>query len=98
MARKLVSKPAQGAARHAVAYVRVSSEQQRDEGVSLEAQEARLRAAATAQGIERLEVRVESKSAKSISGRPVLSQLLEEVRAGKVSALLVFKLDRLARN
>lgn len=84
--------------RISVAYVRVSTDQQASEGISLEAQEARLRAAAVAKGITDLEVRVESKSAKSISGRPVLTRTLQDIEAGRVSSLLVFKLDRLTRN
>jgi site-specific DNA recombinase len=83
----------------AIGYVRVSTEDQAREGVSLEAQEARLRAYAVAQGLGEIEVRVEAgRSAKSIEGRPVLQSILEAIARGEVRALLVLKLDRLARN
>ena len=43
----------------AVGYVRVSTERQADQGVSLEAREARVRAMATVQGAESMEVIVD---------------------------------------
>jgi site-specific DNA recombinase len=84
--------------RRCIALARVSTEDQFREGVSIDAQCERLRAYAVAQGLGEVDVRVEAKSAKILAKRPVLLQILEEVRAGEVAAVLVFKLDRLARN
>lgn len=81
-----------------IALARVSTDDQAREGISLEAQSDRLRAYATAQGLGSVEVRLEAKSGKRLDKRPVLQAILEEIQAGDVTALLVFKLDRLARN
>jgi site-specific DNA recombinase len=86
------------AARSAIAYGRVSSEGQARDGISLDAQAERLRAYAVAHGLGAIDVRIETKTAKTIAGRPVLQEILENVRSGRVRAVLVFKLDRLARN
>ena len=82
----------------AVGYVRVSTERQAEFGVSLEAQEAKVRAMATFQGAELLEVIVDGgESAKSMN-RPGLQRLLAMVNAGKVQGVIVAKLDRMTRS
>jgi DNA invertase Pin-like site-specific DNA recombinase len=81
-----------------VAYVRVSTEKQADEGVSLEAQEAQVRAYATLYGLDIVEVIVDAgASAKSLD-RPGLTRALEMLATGAVTGLLVAKLDRLTRS
>lgn len=81
-----------------VAYVRVSTEKQADRGVSLEAQQAKIRAYAELYGLELVDVIVDAGvSAKSL-GRPGLSRALGMLQAGDASALLVVKLDRLTRS
>jgi site-specific DNA recombinase len=63
----------------AVGYVRVSTDRQADQGVSLEAQEAKVRAMATVQGVNLTEVIVDGgESAKSLK-RPGLQRLLAMV-------------------
>lgn len=84
--------------RRCVAYVRVSTGDQAREGVSLDAQTDRLRAYALAQGLGEVELCSEARTGKSIAHRPALQGLLDDVRAGHVSVVLVFKLNRLARN
>ena len=82
----------------AVGYVRVSTERQADQGVSLEAQEAKIRAMATVQGVTLTEVIVDGgESAKSLK-RPGLQRLLAMVETGKVQAVIVAKLDRMTRS
>jgi DNA invertase Pin-like site-specific DNA recombinase len=82
----------------AVGYVRVSTDRQADQGSSLEAQEAKVRAMATVQGAELLEVIVDGgESAKSLDRRG-LQRLLSLVSAGEVDAVIVAKLDRLTRS
>jgi site-specific DNA recombinase len=79
-------------------YVRVSTDRQAELGVSLEAQEAKIRAMATVQGVEIWEVIVDGgESAKSLN-RPGMAKLLALVDAGKVKAVIVAKLDRLTRS
>src|SRR5258708_1458813 len=81
-----------------IGYVRVSTDGQAEQGVALEAQEAKIRAMATVQGSELLDVMVDGgESAKSLN-RPGLQRLLALINAGKVEAVIVAKLDRLTRS
>jgi len=81
-----------------VGYVRVSTERQVDFGVSLEAQEAKIRAMAIVRGGDLDEVIVDGgESAKDLN-RPGVQRLLALVDAGKVDAVIVAKLDRLTRS
>ena len=82
----------------AIGYVRVSTDKQAEQGVSLEAQEAKVRAMATVQGAELLDVIVDGgESAKSLN-RPGLQRVMSLVNAGKVQTIIVAKLDRLTRS
>jgi len=82
----------------AIGYVRVSTDRQAEQGVSLEAQEAKIRAMATVQGAELFEVIVDGgESAKNLN-RPGLQRLLALVDSGKVEAVIIAKLDRLTRS
>jgi len=79
-------------------YVRVSTDRQADLGVSLEAQEAKIRAMATVRGVELEEVIVDGgESAKDLN-RPGVQRLLELVENAKIDAVIVAKLDRLTRS
>ncbi|MBI4419429.1 MAG: recombinase family protein [Gemmatimonadetes bacterium] len=81
----------------AIAYVRVSSDDQVRDGLSLDAQEAKLRAYAVARDLELVEVvRDEGLSAKNLK-RPGIERLITACRAREVGAILVMKLDRLSR-
>jgi DNA invertase Pin-like site-specific DNA recombinase len=81
-----------------IGYVRVSTDRQAEHGVSLEAQEAKIRAMATVQGSELIDVIVDGgESAKSLN-RPGLQKLMGLVNSGKVQAVIVAKLDRLTRS
>ena len=81
-----------------IGYVRVSTDRQAEQGVSLEAQEAKIRAMATVQGTELLDVIVDGgESAKSLN-RPGLQRMMTLVNSGKVQAVIVAKLDRLTRS
>lgn len=80
-----------------VGYVRVSSEQQASEGVSLDAQRAKLAAHCTALDLELVAMESdEGVSAKTLD-RPALQRALAMLRDGAADALLVPKLDRLTR-
>jgi site-specific DNA recombinase len=70
---------------NAIGYVRVGTDKQADGGVSLEAQEQKVRAMAVVQGATLLDVIVDAgESAKSLS-RPGMARLLALVDAGAVS-------------
>ncbi len=82
----------------AVIYLRVSSEEQ-VENFSLDTQEEICRREAQRRQYEILEVfREEGRSAKNITGRPVLIKLLEFCRKNQrtVNAVFVYRLDRLS--
>jgi len=84
--------------KRAIGYARVSTDQQADHGVSLEAQTDKLRAMATVQGADLADVIVDAGvSAKSLK-RPGIQQLLAQVDAGAVDVVIVAKLDRLTRS
>jgi len=81
-----------------IAYCRVSTDEQASSGVSLQAQESKLRAYALAMDLEL--VRVESDagvSAKTLD-RPALQRALASLSADEADALVVVKLDRLTRS
>src|SRR5262249_17005851 len=82
----------------AIGYIRVSTDQQSERGVALEAQRERVRAMAVVQGADLIDVVVDGgESAKSMN-RPGLQRVLSFVNAGKVQAVIVAKLDRLTRS
>ena len=81
-----------------VGYVRVSTQEQAAEGVSLAAQESKLRAYCVALDLELVAVVSDAgASAKSLA-RPGLQQALALLDAGQADGLLVCKLDRLTRS
>jgi len=81
-----------------VAYVRVSTEKQADRGVSLEAQQTKIRAYAELYGLELAEVIVNSGLSAKTLERPGLARALRMLRSGEAAALLVVKLDGLTRS
>jgi site-specific DNA recombinase len=81
-----------------VGYVRVSTQEQATEGVSLAAQESKLRAYCAALELELVAVVADAGvSAKSLE-RPGLTQALALLDSGAAEGLLVCKLDRLTRS
>ena len=79
-------------------YVRVSLAKQAEEGVSLEAQEARIRAWCAAQGHELAATEVDAGlSGGRADNRPALQAALEAVCRAK-GVLVVYSLSRLARS
>jgi len=84
--------------RQTIAYVRVSTEDQATNGVSLAAQEERIRAYCVATKRHLDEVVIDDgHSAKSLK-RPGIQRLLAGIRAGEIGAVVVLKLDRLTRS
>jgi DNA invertase Pin-like site-specific DNA recombinase len=79
-------------------YARVSTQIQVNDGISLDAQVRQMEYAALAADYEPVVLREEGRSGKSIQGRPVLRNALDDLDTGKASALYVTRLDRLARS
>lgn len=71
---------------------------QAEDGMSLGAQERQLISAAEGAGYTAQMLFEEGRSGKSIQGRPVLRQALEDLDKGDAQALYVTRLDRLARS
>jgi DNA invertase Pin-like site-specific DNA recombinase len=80
----------------AVAYIRVSTQGQVEEGVSLEAQAAKIKAWAELNGYDMGEVFTDAGVSGSKENRTGLQEALAAV--GKGDALVVYSLSRLARN
>ena len=81
----------------AMGYVRVSTEEQAREGVSIEAQEERIRALATAKGWSLVKIiRDAGYSGKNLN-RPGAESLITICRKAEVDVVIVFKVDRLTR-
>lgn len=81
-----------------VGYVRVSTDHQAGEGVSLDAQRTKLRAYAVALDLDLVDVIEDAgRSAKSLD-RPGLQKALALLDAGDADGLVVTKLDRLTRS
>jgi DNA invertase Pin-like site-specific DNA recombinase len=81
-----------------IGYARVSSDKQAAEGVSLEAQTARIHAMATVQGATLLDVIVDAGESAKTLNRPGMTRLLDMVESRQVQTVIVAKLDRLTRS
>jgi DNA invertase Pin-like site-specific DNA recombinase len=82
----------------AVGYVRVSTEEQAKEGVSLDNQIAKIRAYAELNGMELIEVINDpGKSGKTLA-REGVQKVLSMCQNREVSHVIVYKLDRLTRS
>lgn len=81
----------------AIGYVRVSTDQQANEGVSLEAQAAKLSAWSTLSDADLAATYVDALSGKRADNRPELQKALDHVCRVK-GTLVVYSLSRLARS
>ena len=80
-------------------YVRVSTEEQAQEGYSIRAQEEKLRDYAKVKDWLVYKIYMdEGISGKNITERPAINEMIEDIKNGKVQNVLVFKIDRLTRS
>ncbi len=83
----------------AAIYVRVSTQEQVQQGFSLDAQQEALENYAKALGYGLFRIyRDEGKSAKDITHRPEMVQMLQDAENKKFSAIFIYKLDRFSRS
>lgn len=83
----------------AAIYIRVSTEEQARQGISLGAQEEALQNYAKALGYDILKTyKDEGRSGKDIKGRPEMTQLLKDAEVRKFQAIFIYKLDRFSRS
>ena len=84
--------------RKVAAYIRVSTEEQAKYGYSIEGQQTIVRDFAPGQGLEIVREFAESHSAY-VHGRPIFHEMVQFLKRHKdVTAVLVWKVDRLMRN
>jgi DNA invertase Pin-like site-specific DNA recombinase len=87
------------APRRAIGYSRVSTGQQVESGLGMDAQRAAIEAEATHRGWELLEVATDAGiSGSTLRRRPALRDVLDRLDHGQADVLVVAKLDRLARS
>lgn len=79
-------------------YARVSTDAQREEGYSIDAQKEMAEAFVKSKGIKNFRFYVDGGFSGSTIQRPALKQLIEDVKDGKINTVIVYKLDRLSRS
>jgi DNA invertase Pin-like site-specific DNA recombinase len=84
--------------RRTIGYIRVSTQEQARDGVSLAAQEERIRAFAVATSRPLCEVVVDDGASAASLKRNGLQDILAQIREGSIGAVVVAKLDRLTRS
>jgi len=81
----------------AIAYIRVSTDKQADQGHSLLAQQEKVNAYASLYDLDIIDYVIETGSAKNLK-RKGLQGALAQISSGNAEALIVVKLDRLTRS
>jgi len=84
--------------RQTVGYVRVSTEEQAKTGVSLAAQEERIKAFAVGRGRAVDDIIIDDGASGSSLKRDGLQRILSGIQAGQIGEIVVLKLDRLTRS
>lgn len=79
-------------------YARKSSEQDERQAMSIDSQLKEMLALAERDGLEIVETKHESHSAKQSGCRPVFNELLNDLRSEKFNGVLTWAPDRLSRN
>jgi DNA invertase Pin-like site-specific DNA recombinase len=81
-----------------VLYARKSTESEERQVLSIDSQIKEMLELAERDGLEVVEIRRESHSAKESGQRPVYKEILEDVRRGRFNGILTWAPDRLSRN
>ncbi|MBI3618622.1 recombinase family protein [Candidatus Peregrinibacteria bacterium] len=79
-------------------YARKSSEDDERQALSIDSQIKEMMTVAKRDGLDIVEIRRESHSAKDSGQRPVFSQLLTDIRSGTFTGIVTWAPDRLSRN
>jgi DNA invertase Pin-like site-specific DNA recombinase len=85
-------------AMRAIAYTRVSTEEQETEGYSLDAQMARIKSECAIRGWMLMGRETDVASAKTLRRRPALARAMGALADGEADVLMVARLDRLSRS
>jgi DNA invertase Pin-like site-specific DNA recombinase len=81
-----------------VLYARKSTESEERQVLSIDSQIKEMLEMAEREGLEVVEIRRESHSAKESGQRPVYKEILEDIRRGRFNGILTWAPDRLSRN
>lgn len=81
-----------------VLYARKSTESEERQILSIDSQIKEMLTMAERDGLEVVEIRGESHSAKESGQRPVYKEILEDIRRGRFNGILTWAPDRLSRN
>lgn len=79
-------------------YIRVSTEEQANEGYSISAQRERLKAFCIAQNWNEHKFYVDEGISGRSTNRPQFKKIMNDIEAGHINVLLVYRLDRLTRS
>src|SRR5690625_5115180 len=78
-------------------YMRVSTEMQEKEGISLETQKEQLHAYCKFKGLKNIKKYTDVGSART-TNRPHFIEMMKEVEKGRISNVVIFRFDRLTRS
>ena len=81
-----------------IGYVRVSTTEQAERGISLDAQRAKIEAYCSLHDLVLVGIEVDAGLSGSTLNRPGLTRALEALRKGTAQGLVVLKMDRLSRS
>ena len=82
----------------AIGYIRVSTADQADSGLSLQYQEAKIRAYAEAMDIELIDVVADAGYSAKTLNRPQIQSIIGMITSQAIDAVVILKLDRLTRS
>ena len=78
-------------------YIRVSTDEQAESGYSLDLQRERIAAQIAAKGWDLFKVYEDAGQSGGSLDRPALQEMLADIDAGNIQAVVIYKLDRLSR-
>ncbi|MCL2837130.1 MAG: recombinase family protein [Defluviitaleaceae bacterium] len=84
--------------KQAAIYIRVSTDAQREEGYSIDAQKEMLQAHCVSKGIKDYSFYIDGGFTGSNIERPEMQRLIADVKQDRISHVIVYKLDRLSRS
>ncbi len=79
-------------------YARKSTESEERQVLSIDSQVKEMIQLAEREGLDILEIKRESHSAKTTGQRPIFNELLEDIRQGKFNGIMTWAPDRISRN
>lgn len=84
--------------RYAALYCRVSTDAQFEDGYSIDAQKELLQAYCKSRQITNYKIFVDGGYSGSNLNRPAIQEVIEDSKQGKISTVVVYKLDRISRS